>query len=180
MCGDDNRCQLCGSPGFPCCEGNFCDETACGSNGLCHDLKCDQSGQCEPCGSIGKPCCLGDSCTVNATCDAEGFCVDCGGLDELACSNNQCDYWRAPFVRAYDYTFCQCDGRYLPEGGYCRNPFKVNKDTSIDVCTPSEAFLKNINPSYGFATVDFHYLLKDSLQKEDPEHPNWCYWFTAF
>ncbi len=115
MCGSNNLCNLCGSPGstapgapqVPCCKGNRCNTGCCVSgaydmpycvarNATCFSGGgiCSAGSSCGAgCGALGAPCCTPDN---RRACGASGTtcllvgatltCVSCGRAGDPCCT----------------------------------------------------------------------------------------------
>jgi cysteine-rich repeat protein len=92
----DGGGQLCGNPGFPCCDGNQCRGGGCcvsdvcmAEGGTCVGIGggiCN-AGTCGSCGGLGLPCCGANSCTASGTKCVGGTCVKCGELGTACCTS---------------------------------------------------------------------------------------------
>ena len=107
-CTESHDCQQ----GLICGVAHTCQEAM-----LCAPVKGTQV--CEPCGGIGQPACEGNICRFGVA-DDHQVCQPCGQLDHLACQDNRCVGW------------------YRAVSGWCRNPFKVDQDTSPTICEDAE------------------------------------------
>lgn len=136
LCNNQKTCVECGEFHEPCCKGNTCEYTygcvkegycgECGEEGedcctgnTCKEGFCGTSGKCEMCGGYNQTCCSGNKCHEGYTCNSTGKCQEiiCGRIDQKTCAGNTCKGW------------------LVERNGICKNPFTLNKNTSISICT---------------------------------------------